>query len=251
MSRGEGLKYACRPFERPMFKDRDDAGARLGEALAGRPWAKGPEQPLVLAIPRGGVPVGYHVARALRAQLDLVVPRKIQIPWEPEAGFGAVTSDGTVTLNEPLLARLNISSSEVRRLARSTVEEVHRREAAFRGDAPPPDVSGRPVVVVDDGIASGFTMIAALRSVRARGGGTLVGGGPCAPEDSIARVRPYADEVACLEVDGGWSFSVASHYERWWDLTDEEVLEYLGRARSEGMFLPGASDRAPDGANND
>jgi|MudIll2142460700_1097286.scaffolds.fasta_scaffold24664_2 putative phosphoribosyl transferase len=230
---------------RAMFADRDDAGRRLGAALGARPWARGASHPLVLAIPRGGVPVAYHAARALGAELDLVVPRKIQIPWEPEAGFGAVTSDGTVTLNEPLVARLGLAPGEVESLAAGTVAEVRRREAAFRGGAPPPDVRGRAVVVVDDGIASGFTMIAALRSLRARGAGTLAVGAPCAPADSVDRVGPHADDVVVLEVDRGWSFAVASHYERWWDLDDEEVHGYLRRAREEGLFRPDAAAPPP------
>jgi putative phosphoribosyl transferase len=236
-----------------MFKDRDDAGRMLGEALRARPWAREDGRPVVLAIPRGGVPVGYHVARALDAGLDLVVPRKIPIPWEPEAGFGAVTSDGTVTLNEPLVSRLRLSRDDVRRLAAETVEEVRRREAAFRGDAAPPAVHDRPVVVVDDGIASGFTMVAALRMLRARGVATVAVGAPCAPEGSVRRVSEHADDVVVLEVDrDGWSFSVASHYERWWDLDDEEVHAYLERARREGRFLPlEGPHRSPDGPRND
>lgn len=234
-----------------MFTDRDDAGRALGAALGARAWAHGAPRPLVLAIPRGGVPVAYHVAKALRTELDLVVPRKIQIPWEPEAGFGAVTSDGTVTLNEPLVARLGLAPEEVKALAAGTVDEVRRREAEFRGGAPPPDVRGRTAVVVDDGIASGFTMIAALRSLRARGARTLVVGAPCAPVDSIDRVRPHADCVVVLEVDRGRSFAVASHYERWWDLDDEEVHGYLSRARDEGIFRPDASvRRSPDQSRN-
>ncbi len=223
-----------------MFADRDDAGRALGVALRARPWARPDARPLVLAIPRGGVPVAYHAARALGAQLDLVVPRKLQIPWEPEAGFGAVTSDGTVTLNEQLVARLRLTREEVGKLAARTVEEAKRRETEFRGDAPPPDVRGRAVVVVDDGIASGFTMVAALRSLRARGAHTLAVGAPCAPADSIDRVSPNADDVTVLEVDRGWSFAVASHYDRWWDLDDGEVHTYLHRARDEGLFSPGA-----------
>ena len=245
--------YASRPLHASMFRDRDDAGRRLGEALKARTWARGggAGRPLVLAVPRGGVPVGYHAARALGARLDLVVPRKIQIPEEPEAGFGAVTSDGTVTLNEPLVAHLRLSREEVRRLAAGTVEEVRRREAAFRGAAPPPEIEGRTVVVVDDGLASGFTMIAALRSLRARRAGTIVVGVPCAPKDSVDRVGAHADEVVCLEVDEGWSFAVAAHYERWWDLTDDEVLAYLERARGEGLFPASGRGLGPGEANND
>ncbi len=236
-----------------MFKDRDDAGRMLGEALRARPWARKAASPIVLAIPRGGVPVGYHVARTLDARLDLVVPRKMQIPWEPEAGFGAVTSDGTVTLNEPLVSRLRLSRDDVRRIADSTVEEVRRREAEFRGDAAPPAVRDRPVVVVDDGIASGFTMVAALRMLRARGASTVAVGAPCAPEGSVRRVSAHADDVVVLEVDrGGWSFAVASHYERWWDLDDGEVHAYLARARQEGRFLAQEAARpAPNGPRND
>lgn len=236
-----------------MFKDRDDAGRRLGEALHARPWARAAAGPLVLAIPRGGVPVGYHVSNALDARLDLVVPRKMQIPWEPEAGFGAVTSDGTVTLNEHLVSRLRLSRDDVRRLAEETVREVRRREAAFRGDAPPLAVRDRPVVVVDDGIASGFTMVAALRMLRARGASTVAVGAPCAPETSVRRVSEHADDVVVLEVDrGGWSFAVASHYDRWWDLDDDEVHAYLERARREGRFLPKDDARhAPNGPRND
>ncbi len=208
-----------------MFKDRDEAGTLLGARLREEGWAGGSDPPpLVLAVPRGGVPVAMGVARALGARLDLIVPRKLQIPWEPEAGFGAVTSDGTVSLNSQLLSRLGLPRKEVEAIVASTVEEVRRREAAFRGDAPPPEVEGRPVVAVDDGIASGYTMIAALRSLRARGAGPLGVAAPCAPRDSVARVRPYADRVVVLELSSGPSFAVASHYGEWYDLTDDEVL---------------------------
>ncbi len=219
-----------------MFEDRDDAGRRLGEALREKGLAARPSEAIVLGIPRGGVPVAYHVARALGTGLDLVVPRKIQIPWNPEAGFGAVTADGTVTLNEDLVPRLGLTREQIDELADRTIAEVRRREAAFRGGSAPPSVEGRAVVVVDDGLASGFTMIAALRGLRAQDAGRLVVGAPCAPASTLRRVGAHADEVVCVEVDHGWSFAVASHYERWWDLTDDEVHEYLDRARAEGIF---------------
>jgi putative phosphoribosyl transferase len=219
-----------------MFEDRDDAGRRLGEALRDKEWTAHLPKAIVLGIPRGGVPVAYHVARALATGLDLVVPRKIQIPWNPEAGLGAVTADGTVTLNEDLVPRLGLTNEQIHELADRTIAEVRRREAAFRGSSAPPQVNGRTVVVVDDGLASGFTMIAALRGLRAQDAGRLIVGAPCAPVSTLRRVKPHADEVVCVEVDHGWSFAVASHYARWWDLSDDEVHEYLDRARAEGIF---------------
>ena len=222
-----------------MFEDRDDAGGRLGEALDGHPWLSGNGDALVLGIPRGGVPIAYQVSRALDCPMDLMLTRKIKIPWNPEAGLGAVTSDGTVTLNDRLVAGLPLSRHQVDELARETVVEVRRREEEFRGDAPLPEMEGRTVVLVDDGLASGFTAIAGLRGLAHREPARVLVAAPCAPRSTVERVAHHAGDVLVLEVDRGPSFAVASHYDRWWDLADDEVHDYLARAGREGRFQPG------------
>lgn len=210
------------------FETREDAGRRLAEELQSI-GLKGPA--LVLAIPRGGVPVGMPIALALSAPLDVIIPRKIPIPWDPEAGFGAVTAEGTIVLNEELVPLLGLSQEEIERAARAVQQEIQRRTAVYRGQRPPPDVAGKVVILTDDGLASGLTMVAALRSVRRGGPGRVVVAVPAAPRSSLRRVEPEADEVVCLVEQARGPFAVASFYRLFPELTDEEVLHDLQMVR--------------------
>jgi putative phosphoribosyl transferase len=212
---------------RAHYKDRRQAGERLAQHLAeyrGR-------RTIVLGIPRGGVAVGVPIAEALEAELDVIVLRKIPIPWEPEAGFGAVTAEGDVILNEAMVRRLGLRQDEITRQAERVRAEVERRARAYRGDRPFPELQGRPVIVVDDGLASGYTMIAALRSARVRGAEELICAAPVSPADSLEAVRPYADRVVCPLVTREYPFAVASFYERFPDMSDDEVRELLRSVR--------------------
>ena len=185
----------------------------------------------MLAIPRGGVPIGFRVAKALNAPLDIVVPRKLPIPEEPEAGFGAVTADGTAVLNEPLVDQLSLPPSTVDAIVRDVLSEVRRREETYRIVSPRIDLGGRTVMLVDDGLASGYTMLAAIRHVQRGGAKKVVVVVPCAPVRSIDLVSKEADEVYCLIRSEEPVFAVASYYQDFRDLSDDEVLSYLRRAR--------------------
>jgi predicted phosphoribosyltransferase len=212
-----------------VFDNRFHAGELLAEKL-GRYRSKG--DALVLAIPAGGVQVGFIVAERLGVPLDIVVTRKLHVPWNREAGFGAVSWDGLVLLNEPLVAALGLTRGDVDRCVAEEAEVIERRLNRFRGDRPFPDLTGRTALVVDDGLASGFSMLATLKALRRGGVGELVVAVPTAPESSIDLVRPHADVVYCLNVRSGPFFAVADAYRVWYDLGDKDVVELLRRAGS-------------------
>ena len=215
-----------------LFRDRTDAGRRLAERLL-KYESRGT---VVFAIPRGGVPVGFEVARRLKAQFDIVIPRKIPIPWSPEAGFGAITADGTMVLNEHMVRSLGLEEEEIEQAAEEVRWEIVRRTKEYRGDRPPPDVEGRPVILVDDGLASGYTMLAAIESLRKHSPSSIVVAVPVASSGAARIVSPKADKLVALVVSHRLPFAVASFYMKWRDLTDEDVLVYLKQAEDAGMM---------------
>lgn len=210
-----------------FFEDRDDAGKVLAETVAEKYLG---EDVIVLALPHGGVPVGYHVAKRLNAPFDVLVVRKLPIPWNTEAGFGAITMDGALILNEPLVARLGLSKEDIQSTVDEVLKESKRRSKIYRGDKPFPELKGKVVILVDDGLASGFTMLAAAKSIEKYAPAKKVVAIPCAPESSINLLKPYVDFVICLVAQKYFPFSVASFYKLWWDLSEEEVLSYLKRS---------------------
>ncbi len=211
-----------------IFRDRRDAGQRLTEGLAA---CRG-QQPIVLALPRGGVVVGYEVARALDAPLDVVVTRKLGAPHNPEFGFGAVGPGGVQVLDEGTVRTLGLDAAQIERIAEKERKEMERRQASYRGERPLPDVSGRAAIVVDDGLATGVTAIAAVRAVRQWGPARLVLAVPVSAPGTAARLRDEVDELVCLHEPSGF-MAVGRWYEDFSQASDEEVLEILARARSE------------------
>lgn len=179
------------------FADREHAGRLLGEALVVLGPAPGPAS-LVLGIPRGGVIVAAAVARVLGAELDVSVPAKVRAPQEPELAIGAVAPDGEAWLDLPAVRRLGIGMKVLGQQVAAARQEVLRRTAAFRGHRPPPEITGRCVVLVDDGVATGATMVASARSVRARGPSRLVIAVPIAPIASVRSLGDECDQVVCL-----------------------------------------------------
>lgn len=207
----------------PSYRDRTDAGRRLAVHLA---RYRGHDV-VVLGIPRGGVPVAVEVAAALGADLDIIVPRKIPIPGNTEAGFGAVTEDGVVVLNEPLVSELGLTSDEIDRLARKVRHEIARRQDVFRAVLSPVPIDGRSAIVIDDGLASGYTMMAAVGSIKKRGAKRVVAAAPVASGSGWELVRKTADDIVCPVVSSAYPFAVANFYAEWYDLDDDEVLQYL------------------------
>jgi len=207
----------------PAFRDRIDAGQRLAKNLGHYKSA----QVIVFAIPRGGVPVAVEVAKQLGSRLDIVIPRKIPIPYNPEAGYGAVTEDGIIVLNEPLVESLQLTHQEIERHAEEAKAEIKRRSALYRRWLKPSSVEGKTAIIIDDGLASGYTMIAAVKSIRRQGAATIIVAVPVASSGAWKLIKAIADEVVCLFVAHTYHFAVASFYRHWHDLTDREVFEAL------------------------
>lgn len=211
-----------------IFENRRDAGRRLAEAA--RRYAV--EDPIVLALPRGGVPVAYEVAKALAAPLDLLFVRKIGAPGHPEYGIGAVVDGDNpqVVLNEGVVAQLGIPAAYIEQQKRRELEEIERRRRAYLGDREPLAIKGRTVMVVDDGIATGGTVRASLRAMRHAEAGRLILAVPVAASDTIVSLRSEADEILCLATPE--PFYAVGLYYRDFDQTDDgEVVRLLAQAQ--------------------
>lgn len=205
-----------------MFTDRTEAGERLAERL--REAAVTPD--LVLAIPRGGLPVGRAVADALGAPLDVVVASKVGAPGNPELAIGAVAGDGSLWLNDSLVDRLGVDEAYVEAEREREAGVAREKVSEYRGGDPLPDVSGKRVVVVDDGVATGATALACLKQVREGGAARVVFGTPVAAASAIPRLREDADDVVVVDVPEQFS-AVGYHYRNFGQVTDEEALTYL------------------------
>jgi putative phosphoribosyl transferase len=207
-----------------IFKDRFEAGKLLADEL--REYT-GNRNVIVLAVPAGGVPVGYEVAKELAVPMDVVVVRKVQIPWVPEAGFGAVTWDGKVFLNKGLVERLGLTEEDIQTAVIETKRNIQDRLQKFRGNKPMPRLAGQVVILVDDGLASGFTMLVATRSVGDKAPQKIVVAVPTASLGAVELLTSEVNQIVCLNIRSGSSFAVADAYVNWHDLTDEEVQKIL------------------------
>jgi len=208
-----------------IFADRHDAGRTLADMLA--PEFLKLRSTIILAIPSGGVPIGLGIAARLLLPLDLMIVRKLQIPGNTEAGFGAMGLDGKIFMNEELLSYLRLTDEQIEAQAEIVRKELRRRNLLFRDDRPPPDLTGKTVILVDDGLASGYTMLAAANSVRESKAAKLVVAIPTGLVDSIAKVGPLADEVYCANVHDYAPFAVANAYRNWRDLSRQEVVDMI------------------------
>ncbi len=208
------------------FRNRSDAGRQLAKALA----CYKDQQPVILALPRGGVPVAAQVAAALNAPLDLILVRKIGVPFQPELAMGAVVDGGApiVVRNEDVIRLAGIGESEFMAVCDEELAEIERRRQRYLGNRKHVDVSGRTAIVIDDGIATGATTRAALRATRMRKPKRLVLAVPVAPTDSLSELRHDADDVVCLE-DHEFFGAIGVYYADFTQVPDEEVIEILKR----------------------
>jgi len=206
------------------YKDRTEAGQVLARDLKNIEFEK---RPVVLAIPNGGVPVGIEIARTLDAELDVIIVRKLQVPGNPEAGFGALTSQGSLLLNEKLVRRIGLKQRQINLVVKQTEEQIERRKADYRGLVGIVDPSKRDVILVDDGIASGYTMMAAIESVRSLGPNSITIATPTASQSAAHLVGGEESVLVCPRIESGFIFAVANAYKNWYDVPDSEVVDIL------------------------
>lgn len=210
-----------------MFENRHDAGQRLAAEL--REYN---DQPVVvLAVPNGGVPVALEVARALEAELDLVISRKIPSPLSPEAGIGAIADDGTIILNDEEVRKLGLSRQQIEYEVNKVRADIKQRSLLYKGDQPLVRVGGKTVIIVDDGLASGFTIMAAVQSVRRRRPKAIVVAIPVASAVAIKQVERVADRIVTCATGFMPKFYISDYYRYWHDLRDDEVIGYLRQWR--------------------
>lgn len=226
---------------RKLYRDRTEAGRRLAQRLRGYRDS----DPIILGLPRGGVPVAYEVAHLLGAPLDVCVVRKIGAPLQPEYGIGAVAEDGARYVDREGMRMVGVTEHELNLLAEAKRAEVEDRVLRFRHGAPPLDVQGRTVIVVDDGVATGGTARAAMITLRARGAGKIVLAVPVGASSTLVDLASIADEVVCLSPEEDF-YAVGLWYEDFDQTRDEEVIALLDRARSEYELAHGpVSERPP------
>lgn len=207
----------------PVFENRYDAGRQLGEKLA--EYKNKPV--VVMAIPNGGAPVGLGVALALGADFDLVISRKIPLPLSPEGGFGAVTDDGTTILNEAIVRQAGLTPPQINYQVSQVRANIRQRSLLYHQERPPAVASDKTIIVVDDGMASGYTMMAAVESLRHRRPREIVVAVPVAHEATIKEVAKRADRVITCVVDSSPKFYLADFYRYWNEPSDKEVLQCL------------------------
>ena len=213
------------------FRDRLEAGRRLAAEL--RAYEDSPDV-IVLALPRGGVPVGFEVAATLHVPLDVFVVRKLGLPWQPELAMGAIASSsgGTVrVLDRDVIRATRVSEEQIELVANAEHKELERRERRYRGDTPFPDLKGKTVILVDDGLATGSSMRAAVAALRQESPGRIVVAVPVAARETCDALRDIADEVICVETPEPFE-AVGIWYDDFSETTDDEVHEWLERARA-------------------
>jgi putative phosphoribosyl transferase len=223
-----------------LFKDRLDAGQKLAEKIS---LTLEDQDPIILGIPRGGIAVGYPIAKHMHCPLEPITLRKLPIPQNDQMGFGAVTLDRQVILNQELIAAGYIAKREIDAIVDEVYQEVLRRDLLYRGAHPFPDLAGRTVFIVDDGLATGYTMMAAIQFSKRRQAFRIRVAVPVAHAGSYARVRVEVDSITCLHIDNGYSFAVASFYERFPDMRDSEVTALLHELRSDRTDILSGRER--------
>ncbi len=222
------------------FRDREDAGRRLGERLE----QYRDEDPIILALPRGGVPVAYEISRALRAPLDIFIARKLGAPRRKEFGIGAVAQGGVLVLNERAVEVLEIPEEYIGRAVSEETEEIERRLRLLRGDRPEPEVGGRTVILVDDGLATGASMRAAAVALSEQEAGEVVVAVPVAPPETCAAFKDRVDRVICARTPELF-YAVGAWYDDFSEVGDDDVRHLLRRAADLRAGEPDSEVRVP------
>ncbi len=204
-----------------VFQDREYAGRVLAQMLK----AHEETSTTVLAIPAGGVPVVAEIAKELDLPLYAAVVSKITPPWDSEVGYGAVAFDGTVRLNEALIGQLNLRQKEVEEGIIETQKKVRRRSSLFQSNQLPEVLSGGPAILVDDGLASGFTMHVAVEAILSKSSSQVVIAVPTGPSRTVQRIAANVNRIYCANIRSGMSFAVADAYKHWSDVTEDEALK--------------------------
>jgi len=225
---GKLIEHGALRNQVEVFRDRYEAGRALGKELMHCKDADA----IVLAIPSGGVPVASAIARATGLPMDLAIVRKLQIPGNPEAGFGALSPDGETVLNGSLVKGLRLTPVQIREQIDKTRRVMEQRSLRFRRARPYPELKDKYVIIVDDGLASGYTMIAAIRWVKKMVPKKVIVTVPTGSERTIERTLREVDEIICLNVRSGFPYAVGGAYRSWYDLGDEEVLKLIRPART-------------------
>lgn len=227
----------------PIFENRYDAGQKLAEKLTDY-TGKGT---VVLGIPNGGVAVALGVALALKAELDLIISRKLPLPQSPEGGFGSITDDGTIILNEELVKKMGLTRQQIEEQIHKVKSNIEHRSSLYYDGRPPVRVAGRTIIIVDDGLASGYTMRAAVTSLRKHQPGSIIAAVPVGTVHAVKDVQRVADKVVTCTVGTQSAFYVADYYQQWYDVPDNEVLsclrEWQIRSNGDRIQLPERKQR--------
>lgn len=210
------------------FRDRIDAGQALAKKLT---QYANRDDVIILALPRGGVPVAYEVAKVLNAPLDVMLVRKLGVPYQPELAMGAIASGGVRVLNEQVVRSLGINDDDIEKVAATEAQELERRERAYRGDRPPLQIKDMTVIVIDDGIATGATMRAAVSALQQQHPARLVVAAPTSAQDTYNRLLGEADEVICIATPEPY-IAVGLWYEHFDQTSDDEVRDLLEKANT-------------------
>jgi len=206
-----------------VFHNRIHAGQVLADML--KPFNQ--KDGIVLGIPAGGVPVAAQIAKKLGLPFDVAVVSKITLPWNTEAGYGAVAFDGTHRLNEEMLPQLRLSQKEIQTGIEKTTAKVLQRVVSLRGEKPLPELSQKKTIVVDDGLASGFTMLVAVETLSKAGADHIIVAVPTGHSGTVKKIAAKVKALYCPNIRGGWRFAVADAYKKWSDVKDEEVSEIM------------------------
>jgi predicted phosphoribosyltransferase len=212
-----------------IFKDRLEAGKKLAERL--KDFSDG--KVTVLAIPNGGVPVGLEIAKKLKADFDVLVVRKIQLPWNTEAGFGAIAPDGSEIFNDDMILEYGLNKKEIESQKQKTLQKINERIKSYGAKRTFKELADKTIVITDDGLASGYTMRVACVFIRKFLPQKIIVAVPCASADSYEKLKEFCDEIISLNIKSDYPFAVADFYKNWYDLEDQEVIllikEFHGR----------------------